>query len=74
VLEARVERLKTARNQLAPKLGLQPGVLCPNGTLEAIARANPRTLEELAAVPELRNWQRGEIGRELLAAVAEPGQ
>jgi len=74
VLEARVERLKTARNQLAPKLGLQPGVLCPNGTLEAIARANPRTLEELAAVPELRNWQRREIGRELLAAVAEPGQ
>jgi len=74
VLEARIERLKAARNQLAPKLGLQPGVLCPNGTLEAIARANPRTLEELATVPELRNWQRREIGRELLAAVAEPGQ
>jgi len=74
ILEARVERLKALRNRLAPKLGLQPGVLCPNGTLEAIARANPRTLEELAAVPELRHWQRREIGRELLAAVAEPAQ
>jgi ribonuclease D len=62
------------RNRLAPKLGLQPGVLCPNGTLEAIARANPQTLEELAAVPELRHWQRRELGRELLAAVAEPAQ
>jgi ribonuclease D len=74
ILEARVERLKALRNRLAPQLGLQPGVLCPNGTLEAIARANPRTLEELAAVPELRHWQRREIGRELLAAVAEPAQ
>jgi len=74
ILEARVERLKALRNRLAPKLGLQPGVLCPNGTLEAIARANPQTLEELAAVPELRHWQRREIGRELLAAVAEPAQ
>jgi ribonuclease D len=74
VLEARIERLKALRNQLATKLGLQPGVLCPNGTLEAIARANPRTPEELAAIPELRHWQRREIGRELLAAVAEPAQ
>jgi ribonuclease D len=74
ILEARVERLKALRNRLAPKLGLQPGVLCPNGTLEAVARANPQTLEELAAVPELRHWQRREIGRELLAAVAEPAQ
>jgi ribonuclease D len=74
ILEARVERLKALRNRLAPKLALQPGVLCPNGTLEAIARANPQTLEELAAVPELRHWQRREIGRELLAAVAEPAQ
>jgi ribonuclease D len=74
ILEARVERLKALRNRLALKLGLQPGVLCPNGTLEAIARANPQALEELAAVPELRHWQRREIGRELLAAVAEPAQ
>jgi ribonuclease D len=74
ILEARVERLKALRNRLAQKLALQPGVLCPNGTLEAIARANPQTLDELAAVPELRHWQRREIGRELLAAVAEPAQ
>jgi ribonuclease D len=72
-LEARLDRLKTVRNQLATKLELAPGVLCPNGTLEAIARLNPRTLEELEAVPGLRAWQRGEIGADLLAAVAETG-
>ncbi len=60
--EARVERLKSVRNQLATRLELAPGVLCPNGTLEAIARSNPTTLEGLAPLPELRRWQLREIG------------
>jgi ribonuclease D len=72
--EARFERLKAARNQLAIRLDLAPGVLCPNGTLEAIARVNPATLEGLSAVPGLRRWQLREIGEELLGAVAEPGK
>ena len=68
--EARVERLKTARNQLATQLGLAPGVLCPNGTLEAIARAVPASLEELAGVEDVRRWQVEAVGKELLAALA----
>jgi ribonuclease D len=70
--EARLERLKTARNRLAVELDLQPGVLCPNGTLEAIALASPATLEELGRVPEIRRWQWREIGGALLAAAQEP--
>jgi ribonuclease D len=70
--EARLERLKSARNRLAVQFDLAPGVLCPNGTLEAIARANPASMEALAALPELRRWQLREIGGELLGAVAEP--
>ena len=70
--EARLERLKAARNRLAVQLDLAPGVLCPNGTLEAIARANPASMEALGALPELRRWQLREIGGEVLGAVAEP--
>ena len=70
--EARLERLKAARNRLAVQLDLAPGVLCPNGTLEAIARANPASMEALGALPELRRWQLREFGGELLGAVAEP--
>ena len=70
--EARLERLKATRNQLAARLDLQPGVLCPNGTLEAVARANPPTLDALRETPELRRWQFQTIGPELLAAVKEP--
>jgi ribonuclease D len=71
-LEARLERLKAARNRLAVQLDLAPGVLCPNGTLEAIARLNPASIEALAALPGLRRWQLREIGGELLGALAEP--
>jgi ribonuclease D len=64
----RIERLKIARNAAAAKLDLLPGVLCPNGTLESIARADPRTMEDLAAIPELRTWQRNVMGADLLQA------
>jgi ribonuclease D len=70
--EARLERLKAARNLLAKEYDLPPGVVCPNGTLEAIARADPKTAEELAAVPELRRWQVREFGGQLLGAATAP--
>jgi ribonuclease D len=71
-LEARVERLKTIRNGLARRYDLPPGVLCPNGTLEAIGRVNPTNLEEMSPIPELRRWQLREFGEELLAGLPQP--
>jgi ribonuclease D len=68
-VEARLERLKVVRNRLAIELELAPGVLCPNGTLEGVARANPRGVEELAATTILRRWQLSAIGGELLEAL-----
>lgn len=71
--EARVEALKHRRNRLAEELQLAPGVLCPNGTLEAIARAEPATLDALSAIPELRRWQVKVLGPSLLEAIATTG-
>lgn len=68
-LDARVEQLKAKRNELALRFGLAPGVLCPNATLEAIARAMPRSLSELRAITGVRQWQAAALGEELLAAV-----
>lgn len=67
--DARLERLKVARTKAAERIGLAPGVLCPNGTLESIARAAPMSMEGLRTVPELRRWQAETIGAELLGAV-----
>jgi ribonuclease D len=70
--DARMERLKVARNAAAERLGLQPGVLCPNGILEGIARVEPKSVEEMSKVEEMRKWQREALGAELLAAVPAP--
>jgi ribonuclease D len=72
-IDVRLERLKAARNRLSTELDLQPGVLCPNGTLEAIAKANPVSVEALGQVSELRRWQYRTIGQALLSALKDPG-
>ncbi len=68
--EARLERLKTWRTPTAIRYDLPPGLIAPNGTLEAVARAAPRSEEELLAVPGIRRWQVGEFGADLLALIA----
>jgi ribonuclease D len=70
--EARLERLKAARNVLALRYDLQPGVLCPNGILEAIARLNPATLQHMSEIRGLRRWQLREIGSGLLGTLQQP--
>jgi len=68
--DARLERLKAARNAAAERLALAPGVLCPNGTLEAIARVEPKTPEQLRGVDGVRRWQVEALGKDLLTASA----
>jgi ribonuclease D len=72
-LDAKLERLKTTRNRLATQLNLAPGVLCPNGTLEAIARGNPTSIAAMATIPDFRRWQLSTIGGELLEALRGSG-
>ncbi len=72
--DQRLERLKHLRNERAEAVGLAPGLVCPNGTLQDVARAVPRGAKDLDGVGELRRWQREVIGdRAILAAVAGAG-
>jgi ribonuclease D len=66
-IEARLARLKSARIRIAERLGLASGVVCPNSVLDAIARAVPTSLDDLATIPGLRRWQIATFGDELLA-------
>jgi ribonuclease D len=67
-LEARVESLKDARTRVAEQLGLDPGFLISRATLEEIGKAQPKTPEELEAVPGVRRWQVEAAGEALLKA------
>ncbi len=68
--DARVAALKTARDATAARLDLDPGVLCSRDRMEAVARKNPTTLEELESVVELRRWQARVLGEDFLKALA----
>ena len=68
--QQRVERLKALRRRAAIDLGIEVGVLCPNGTLQSIAVAAPTTTKELTKVADLKRWQCQALGAaELLQAV-----
>ena len=58
----KVTRLKMVRDTAATRLDLDPGVLCSRERLENIARSGAKTVEDLAAVPDLRRWQIEEMG------------
>jgi ribonuclease D len=68
--DARVNALKSARDAAASRFDLDPGVLAARDRLEAVARRNPATLEELGSVPELKRWQRSVLGEDFLKALA----
>jgi ribonuclease D len=71
-IEGRLERLKRLRTARTAELHLEVGILCPNATLQAIARKSPRTGEELLEISELRRWQIEAMGgeRQVLECVA----
>jgi ribonuclease D len=67
--ERRVTDLKTWRTKRAKDLSLDPGVLCPNAALEAIAWRNPNRGADLEDMPELKGWFVREFGDEVAASL-----
>ena len=67
--DTRASALKTARDAAAKRLELDSGVLCSRDRMEAVARRNPATVEEVAEVSELRRWQVAELAEAFVAAL-----
>jgi ribonuclease D len=67
--DEKVARLKSVRDAAATRLELDPGVLCSRERMENVARSGAKSVEELAAVPDLRRWQIEEMGAGFIAAL-----
>lgn len=67
--ERRLAALKRWRTARAQQLEMDPGVLCPNSALEAIASSAPSRARELEDVPEVKRWFAREFGSEVVAAI-----
>jgi len=66
----RLKNLKTWREKISQELGLDPGLLAPNWLLEAVADTEGATMDELNALPGMREWQKGLFGTDLARILA----
>ena len=67
--DSRVSALKTVRDAHAQRLEMDPGVVCSRDRMEAVARRNPASVEEVAAIGELRRWQVEVLGADFVRAL-----
>jgi ribonuclease D len=67
--EARVEKLKLARDRVAQDLELDRGFLMPRQQLEDIARERPLSREQLLQVRDIRSWQADALGNAIFEAL-----
>ncbi len=72
--ERRMLLLKRWRSVRARESGLDPGVLCPNATLEAIAWRNPAAGAEIVEVPGVKGWFARAFADELIEALKQPDE
>jgi ribonuclease D len=66
--ERRLAELKAWRKRRAEELEMDPGVLCPNSALEAIAWRGPETPADLEGLPEIKGWFLAQFGPEVTRA------
>ena len=69
--ERRLAALKRWRVGKSTDFDIDPGVMCPNAVLEAIAFKDPKSKNELSALPELKLWFVREFGAEVMAVNRE---
>lgn len=68
-VEDRTERLREARTRIADALNLDPGFLVSRAVLEAVARRDPASADELAETPGMRRWQMEVLADEFMRAL-----
>jgi ribonuclease D len=69
--ESRLEDLKLWRAKRAGELGLDPGVFCPNASLEEIAAVAPRAPEDLGGLTAVKPWWIEQFGPEVLRLLSD---
>lgn len=67
--DARMDRLRAARDIVGDQLGLDRGFLMPRAQLEEVAKHRPRTLADLAELSDIRKWQVDVLGTKLIEAL-----
>ncbi len=72
--ERRLGRLKRWRSTRAKDLNLDPGVLCPNSALEAIAWLDPESPDQIGELAEVKRWFVDGFGGEVIELLADQSE
>jgi ribonuclease D len=67
---AKIKLLKVWREKKADLIKMDAGLMLNNSLLKTIAENNPYDTGELNAIPEMKNWQKKEFGKEIIAVLA----
>jgi ribonuclease D len=65
----RVKALRNWRDKQVQKLAIDPALICTKALISTIAVQRPLKLSELAAIKEMKNWQRNEFGRDIVGVL-----
>jgi len=63
----RINALKSWRLSKVRTLGIDPGIICNNVLITSIAIQNPLDRRAMGRIKEMKNWQKKEFGREIIA-------
>lgn len=69
IVSKRVKALKAWRQECAEAWAMDPGFICNNALIQALASGNPRGPEDLQEIEEMRNWQKQAFGREICSVL-----
>jgi ribonuclease D len=67
----RVKALRNWRDKQVQKLAIDPALICTKALISSIATHRPLKLPELAAIKEMKNWQRKEFGRDIVKVLKQ---
>jgi len=70
----RVKAIRTWRDKQVQKLAIDPALICNKALMSTIAVQRPLNLSELAAIKEMKNWQRKEFGQDIVRVLKGNGE
>lgn len=67
----RVKELKKWRNKKAKELEVDSAIICNNALITSIAVLNPSNSNSLETIKNMKNWQKKEFGKEIIAVLSK---
>lgn len=68
-VQKRTKALKKWRDQRAKELNIDPGLLCNNALISALAIAHPSRKKGLEKIQDMKQWQKNEFGEDVVTVL-----